>query len=615
MGIRGRNRRTLHVVATLLLALAFASTASATEHTDPLAAPEPSPLAAAFADPSNLLVRQAPWLPPEAVVGGSLMLKTGVLPRSLDFLTNTDASTSLYRSLITMSLIERHRDQPLQHAAGLAYSLRSSADGLVFVLELRQDIWWHEPAVDLDDDRYQWLAERHRVTAHDVVFMMDLMLDPTVSDTAPLRGHFSHLASYRAIDDDTLELVWTEARPSNVSLLLELFPLPEFLYAFDEDGRSIPPFEVGRRLSEHWYGLRALGCGPYRFVGLEPGVGLVLERNPDHPLGGNAFQVIAFRHLWDQRSWPRALAQGLIDLTELQPAEYRTWILEGAPDSPLRGESVQTGAFWTHSYFYLGWNADRPMFADRRVRLALSHAFDADRFLRDIFLGLGQRTSGPMPSTSTPFYDPTVRPVPFDLQRAARLLERAGWRDTDGNGVRDKRIDGVLVELQFDLLSYPSAELREVGRLYAQDLAGIGVSMTPRPSDWGSLLDAVDSGRFDAATLAWASSPEVDFFQIWHSSQADIAGSSNRVGFRNPDADRLIERMRETGDLRARTRLARRFHRLIAREQPYTFFYTRKRVVVWRSQLRNVEFQQSRPYMNPRAWYFEDGVEMPAEEQ
>ena len=78
----------------------------------------------------------------------------------------------------------------------------------------------------------------------------------------------------------------------------------------------------------------------------------------------------------------------------------------------------------------------------------MSHAFNADKFLEEVYLGLGKRTSGPI-SPDLPYYDNDLPLIPYDLDKAAQLLDEAGWIDTDGNGVRDKMINGTKVDFDF----------------------------------------------------------------------------------------------------------------------------------------------------------------------
>jgi len=584
--------------------LPAAGTTAASAPTGGIFGNEPAYMTEAFKDPNNILVRDAAWLPSAAQQGGTLNVKFGSDPKGFNFVAENGADVSEIQKYVSMFLVKYNRADPGKKSADLAYSLVISEDKLTFTFKLREDVWWHEPAVDFSTGRYDWLKGDHQVTAHDMVFMFDMLTNTQVSGAAPIRSYFESLASYKAIDDFTFEIKWTEAKYTHLMIMHDVYPVPEFLYAFDQDGNRYDESILGQRFQDHWYNPRALGCGPYRFVEFEPGVKIVLERAPRYPIGGNAFDKILIRILKDQNAWARLLRTGELDLSQLQPGQYRSEVLEGDATSPYKDGSLQDGEYWTHSYFYIGWNADKPWFGDKRVRWAMSHAYNADLLLEDVFLGLGERCTGPMPTINAPYYDTSLPAVPFDLARAAELLDEAGWKDTNGNGIRDKIVDDALVEFEFDLTVYGSSdEYKTLGNIYKEDLAKIGVTMNVRPMEWSNLLKRVDDREFDAITLAWVSSPDVDFFQIWHSSQADIPKGSNRVGFRNEQADAIIEKLQREFDYDERVSLANQFHRLVYDEQPYTFFYTRKRKVYWQRDLENVQFAKTRPYMNPRPWF------------
>ena len=102
--------------------------------------------------------------------------------------------------------------------------------------------------------------------------------------------------------------------------------------------------------------------------------------------------------------------------------------------------------------------------------------------------------------------------------------------------------------------------------------------------------------------LAWTVDWDGDLFQIWHSSQADVAKGSNAVGFRNKDADRIIETLRETFAPAERAKLLRAFHRIVADEQPYSFFSFKKMPVCHWKEVENVTFSKAYPNINALPW-------------
>jgi peptide/nickel transport system substrate-binding protein len=566
--------------------------------------PEPAYITEGLQDPNNLLKRDpTPWLPADAKQGGVLNLKMGSDPKGFNFLIENGADTHMVQRYVLVQLAEYHKKDVTKFGPELAYSWTITPDRLTHTFKLRNDIYWQKPDVKWASGKYDWLKGKHQVTAHDLVFMMKMLMNPQVAGAAPMRPYFKDLVSYTALDDFTFEVKFSKAKQSQQSLIYSAYPVPEFLYAHDEAGERYDKEVMGKRFEDHWYNPRALGAGPYRMTRMEAGVAIELERDAGFPLGGNAPDKIVFSILKDQNQPPRKLRTKELHLASLQPGQYRAEYLEGDEDSPFKNGQLQKGEFWAYNYFYIAWNADQPYFGDKRVRQAMSYAYHAELILQDVFLGLGERCTGPMP-TIQPFYDKSLTPYPFDLEKAAALLDEAGWTDTDGDGIRDKEIDGVNVPFAFKLIVYGSSnEYRTMGTIFKEDLAKIGVRMDVSPLEWSNLLKKVSAREFDAITLAWVSGPDVDFRQIWHSEEADKPKSSNRIGFRNPEADRIIEDLETEFDPAKRKVLAQEFHRLLYDLQPYTFFYTRKTMVFWQPELKNVSFQQVRPHSNPRPFY------------
>ena len=124
--------------------------------------------------------------------------------------------------------------------------------------------------------------------------------------------------------------------------------------------------------------------------------------------------------------------------------------------------------------------------------------------------------------------------------------------------------------------------------LIKESLAGAGIDMKIENVEWSVYLQRLNQRRFDASCLGWASPFDPDMYQIWHSSQCDKPESSNYIGFRNAEADKLIEEMRRTFDRERRIAIAHAFARLIHEEQPYTFLFVPYSLVAQSGRYRNV---------------------------
>jgi ABC-type transport system substrate-binding protein len=164
-------------------------------------------------------------------------------------------------------------------------------------------------------------------------------------------------------------------------------------------------------------------------------------------------------------------------------------------------------------------------------------------------------------------------------------------------------IDGAKVPFAFQLVIYGSStEWDTIANIYREALRTIGVKMDPVALEWATQLKRVEDREFDAVTLAWVPPWATDLMQIWHSQEADRPKSSNRIGFRNKDADRIAEALRREFDPAKRVALCHEFHALVHELQPYTFVYQRSRAVLYWDYMNEPEFSRVPPIRDARYW-------------
>ena len=226
--------------------------------------------------------------------------------------------------------------------------------------------------------------------------------------------------------------------------------------------------------------------------------------------------------------------------------------------------------YYRPSYYYIGWNSRRPQFDDKLVRRALTMLLDRELIRETIYLGYAKPVTGNfMPGT--PENNPNVEPWPFDADAAKALLDEQGWGDSDGDGIRDK--DGVPFSFEM-LIVNTSTTAEQTATIFQEELRRAGIDMHIRSLEWATMTQSVDERKFDAVMMGWSMPPDPDPFQVWHSSQADAG--SNFVGFRNAEADSIIEQARVAFDRPTRIKLYNRFHEIVHEEQPYTFLFCTK---------------------------------------
>jgi peptide/nickel transport system substrate-binding protein len=501
---------------------------------------------------------------------------------------------------------------PSDWSAEFAYRVEVTDDFKEFTFYLRPGVKWPEPiGVNLDDPGYAWLKGDHPVTAEDFVFSVEMILNPQV-EAGPHRNYYSNIESAKAIDPTTLVLRWKKKLFTNVAQSMVLEPLPKFLYTKDERGTPFPQESLGTRFNQHWYNNKGfLGPGPYTMTRYDAGSKIVLTRNEAFPGEKPAIKTIVYPIYTDITQTLLKLKAHELNFGDLMPGQYREEVLQHqepgkAPPkgSPFFDGRIQCTAVPTSAYRYIGWNADRPYFSDKRVRRAMTMAFDRKRLLETVFVGLGILVNGPF-QPGSPANDPSIEPIPYDLAAAKRLLAEAGWTDTDGDGLLDKSLHAGEARKPFEftfLVPLGPKESMVLANVLRDDLLKIGVKMNIETAEWSLFLKRSDEKNFDAYALAWTVGWDDDLYQIWHSSQADVAKGSNRVGFRNKDADRIIETLRETFAPEERVKLLRAFHRIVADEQPVSFFSFKKMAVCHWKEVENVMFSKIYPNINALPW-------------
>ncbi len=198
----------------------------------------------------------------------------------------------------------------------------------------------------------------------------------------------------------------------------------------------------------------------------------------------------------------------------------------------------------------------------------MTRLVNREEILRKLNFGLGRIVTGPFYRESKD-YNLEVSPIPYDPEEAKRLLDEAGWRDHDGDGLLDR--EGVPFRFEF-LIPAGRRFAERLASILKEDLKKVGIDMEIRRLEWALFIKNLDDRKFDAVTLGWVFGFEQDPYQVWHSSQSKRG--SNFVGFESSEADRLISEGRKEFDRQRRAGLYQRLHTLIDEAQPYTFLYS-----------------------------------------
>ncbi|MDZ4859674.1 MAG: peptide-binding protein, partial [Candidatus Hydrogenedentes bacterium] len=393
------------------------------------------------------------------------------------------------------------------------------------------------------------------LTANDVKFTFDVIRDPK-NETMDLRNYFQDITACEVVDDYTVRYECAKPYFRHMLMIGGLPIFPKHIYGQGD-------------FNTHEYNRKPVGSGPYKFELWETNGQIVLARNPDYwnPAQQPNLDKLVWRIITDPDSALEVFMRGDVDSIGLTPEQWETRTKK--PEFELRANKFTTLSRpgYVGGFSYIAWNMRRPMFEDVRVRTALTMLLDRETLLQTIFYNLGTVVTGPEFSGS-PEYDNSVKPVPFDPAGAQKLLTEAGWTDTNGDGVLDK--DGVKFEFGY-IIPDSNVEYNNLATVFQEELKRAGIVMSVLPREWGSLIDSLTKRSFDAITLQWAIPIDSEPYQVWHSSQAEQG--SNYPGFKNAEADKLMEDIRVEFDRAKRIPMFHRFHQIVHEEQPYTFLF------------------------------------------
>ena len=484
------------------------------------------------------------------VKGGTLTVRINGNPPSLTYLLDSDfwLHRVTMRNVHEALLKPDARDHPnYRIQPELAESWEVSPDHLTFTFRLRKGVKWHDGKP---------------FTAKDVTFTYERLLDPNVR-SMHLRQAFEDLESVTAPDPHTVVFrykrpyVWVLEKIADVPIL------PAHAFAGHE----------GAKFNTAPYHRAPIGTGPFRFVSWEDHKAITYARNDAYWGEPAHVDRVVYRVIPEPNVAQQLLLRGEIDLDIMLSSEQYVKLAE----EPKVVSTYHRVKYFESSFAWIGWNTQRPVFRDARVRRALGMLFHREKARTALYLGL------PDPANCVfyhlgPLCDPATKVPDFDPEAAERLLAEAGWRDTDRDGVLDK--DGVPFRFVITIPSGNSVNEAMV-LLYKQALYRAGIEMELQKIEWSVYAARLRNHEFDACMLGWSGDVEDDPYQVWHSTQ--VEGGSNYINYQNPEVDRLIEQIRGTFERDERHALFRRLNQIVIDEAPLLpVFHTPRRSMIHR---------------------------------
>jgi peptide/nickel transport system substrate-binding protein len=452
---------------------------------------------------------------------GKLVYGLTLSPSGIDPHTNASSELGIALSSVYDTLVYRAPATGTatdnQFVPGLAESWEVSDDGLTYTFHLRHDVTFQ--------DGTSFNAEAVRVN-------IERILDPNLQSQKAVYL-LGPVESAEVIGEYTVALHLSAPYAPLLDGLAQVYlgmASPAALTKWGAD-----------------YQFHQVGTGPFKFVEYVPNDHLTLVRNDDYNWGPSIYdhsgpaylKEIEFRFFTDPAGRALALEAGDVQVMgELPPLDAIR-----LRDDP-RFNIIPVAVPGQPLGFML--NTQQPPLDDVRVRRALIFATDRDAMVQAIFGGQSPAAVGPL-TASTFGYDPSLAGLyQYSPDKAAALLQEAGWVDSDGDGIRDR--DGQPLVLKAALMTWGSVP--EVAQLLQAQWAQVGVSLQTEVLTYPAALQVAREGTYHIMPQTYSGSDPDLLWTYYHSGEPFNWSKVSDIGL-----DGLLDQARGTSDPAQRIQL------------------------------------------------------------
>jgi len=481
--------------------------------------------------------------PSGAPTGGTLVISTGADP------------DILMPSLLSSVLAAQITDLVYDRLAVIGDSLSIlNDDG--FTPRLADRWTWGADSLTIAfhiDPRAKW-HDGKPVRSSDVRFTFQSSTDSTLG--SQVKALLSNIDSVTTPDSATA-VFWFHARtPQQFYDATFLMPIiPEHVW----QGIALSAWR-GSEQAKH-----PIGSGQYRFVRWVPRAAVELTADTANYRGAPRLSRVIWSIAPDFNTAVTRFLSGETDFFEqLRPEN----LPEVAKHPELRTKQYR-GLGYIFAQFNLRDPANRarphPIFGNRELRRALTMATDRSTMVRSVFDSLALPALGPT-VRAYPTTDPNLPQIPFDLPRARQILDSLGWRDANGDGVRER--NGRPLQFSIAVPGTSRGRVR-LAVLLQEQLRQAGVKMDVEQLDLPVLIERLRKRAFDATIGAWNTQPSPGSVRgSWGTVGSRASSGTNYSSYENPVFDANVDSALSSFDLPARKAYFTKAYETIIQDAP-----------------------------------------------
>ena len=416
-------------------------------------------------------------------------------------------------------------NEELEIIPELAKEWKISEDGKTYTFILEEGVLFHDGT---------------SFNAEAVKFNFDRMLDPEFG--SPRKAEIDLVKEVKVVDEYTVDVILSE-------------PFSPFLATLtDRAGMMVSPTAV-EELGDD-FSNQPVGTGPYKFVEREKQSHMALTRFEEYWREKPAIKEIVIKPFADANVRVTNIVSGDLDiLNRIAFKDIET--LKNNPDLTLL-EQAPIG----FEGIYL--NMEKEVFKDQRVRQAINIAIDRNALAKVVF------RDGVVPAVS-PFAPsswaaPNIEVPAADVEKAKALLAEAG-----------------VSNLQFTLSINPKPEEQQMGQMIQEMLKAVGITMDIELVEFGTMLEQLGTGDYEAARLGWSGRVDPDGNSY---GRIDTDGPNNYSKYSNPTVDELLVKARVESDQATRAEYYREVADILWEEVPYVYLYHPKDYKVMKNNVK-----------------------------
>ena len=429
---------------------------------------------------------------------------------------------------LNFDLLENFDKSTLQAAPGVAESWTQSSDGMTWTFNIRPNMTWQDG---------------QPFTADDIAWTYNKTIDCSLGNSLDyLVPDFTD--SITATSPTTLE--WKTNVPTSAPVR------PPWVYIAPEHiWKDSSCSDINK--ASFFEDNKLVGSGPFQLTDWNKGQDWTMTANPNYWGGAphiSQFKVVLYDN---SEAMVNALKQGEIDYTNLGSVDlFNQLQAEGGANGIAThvGPAVTFGQMSFNMcdptspdaapYCKNNPGTGNPALRDPAVRTAISWAIDRQTIVDKLLAGYGEPGTTVVPPFATFYhYQPTPdETIGFSIDKANQILDDAGYKDTDNNGIRNDPKTGQDLNLRLILRSESDIGAR-LGTYVSGWLKQIGIQTTQEVVGDGKLSQAWLGDDYDLYIWGWGPDPDPDF--ILSTFTSGQCGTWSDTCYSNPQYDKLYK--------------------------------------------------------------------------